>query len=415
MNSEQYMEYLKNSTSLIIDSNKINLSGVDDCKYLTLQTSQIEFIDKILNEAKAKNISFGNKPMIIEISNNAYLTRQQCENLVKNRDELRSMGCDLKVLDGDFWDLEDIFEANEHLDKAVDKIKNATIEENGKTRHLNEMERFLMAYMFVTNRKYHENEENKSSSRKITSILKTEDIVCVGFATLLQEMCNRLDIECYRNACGVKSRNDNEKYGHENNIVVIDGNPYYCDACWDCIQEDREEKHFNYCLLPCDDALEFNSCVILNPDAPYTTMNADKERAIEALEQLKITERFGQQECFKLTANTWFKKYIDVVYKDVNPKPDLTNPFKRSSREEIIQYLEKLIVEIDKKNKDNFYTLDAFENALRNVYKANGYDEERANKKVDAIIENNIEKAGKIFMNNATNCFAKEYNKSLEL
>ena len=87
----------------------------------------------------------------------------------------------------------------------------------------------------------------------ITSIFKNQECVCVGFATLLKEMCNRLEIECYSNSCTVIEKDTGNHFGHANNIIVLDDKVYYCDACFDCDAETRPKDNYAYCLLSIED------------------------------------------------------------------------------------------------------------------------------------------------------------------
>lgn len=408
MDFKQREDFALNKTE-IIDGNRIKIGLIKSNKYLIIDPTQIDLVEQLINDVTANNISIKDKVLVIEVYRNAYMTTQQCEKLIKFREVLTQNGCEVKVHDGDLWELDDVIRANSQLDNAVNKIKSTTINENGKSRPLNEMEKFLMAYKFVTNRKFKDNLQNADSPRSITSILKTGDVVCVGFATLLKEMCNRLDIECYVNHCQVQDAVG--QGGHQNNVVVINGNPYYCDACWDCVKADGQNTHLNHCLIPCDDIYSFNGTSISKSDAPYMDMELDRKNAIEAIEKLKT---INEETYFEVATQTWFNRYVNIIYKD-QKKPDFTNPFIKPSYEEVVEYIEKIIKQIDSHSNISPITIDQIETTLKNLYEANGHNRAEAVEKVGQIIQSNITNAGINFTSEATNCFAQEYNKSLVL
>lgn len=84
--------------------------------------------------------------------------------------------------------------ASRKINNVVRDITEARID--GKP--LSNYEKFLWAYQFVTNRVYTEEDTNQdpSISRNLVSVLSSDKIVCVGFASMLCTILTRLGIPC---------------------------------------------------------------------------------------------------------------------------------------------------------------------------------------------------------------------------
>ena len=409
--SDFYLEDVKGEN---ID--KEDIEKIRNTDILVIRFANIDKLDKILKLLHNKNINLSGKNIVIQFDKETYITADQCNKLFDIRNKVRSIGADLKVDDGGFRELEDVLFANQQIDKVVNQINSSTIKENGQVRPLNEIEKFLWAYKFVANRRYSESEDNLEISRRITSILNTGDIVCVGFAKLLKEICNRLGIECYINKCEVFVKEDNEIYMHQNNIVVINNTPYYCDACLDCIDQ-YNENTFNYCLIPVGDSKKLKEFEIRNSTAVFTEINEDKEQILNTLEEVSQKEYISFMDYIMIDVIVKYKNLVPE-YKSNNDKHKnsiVDDIFDKNYKEEATYYLQSILEIIDSKRKEMPLTLEEFEKALTNVYKASGYNEQKAQQKVNEIIEINIDLAGDIFELSAQNCFSQEYHKGLEV
>ena len=84
--------------------------------------------------------------------------------------------------------------ASRKINTVVRDITEARID--GKP--LSNYEKFLWAYQFVTDRVYTEEGTNQdpSISRNLVSVLSSDKIVCVGFASMLCTILTRLGIPC---------------------------------------------------------------------------------------------------------------------------------------------------------------------------------------------------------------------------
>lgn len=84
--------------------------------------------------------------------------------------------------------------ASKKVNDWVDEINNAKI----NNEKLSPLEKYLYAYQICTDFYYNESNEKLGKSRFLFGVLNSDNIVCVGYAGLLTELCNRLDIPCVR-------------------------------------------------------------------------------------------------------------------------------------------------------------------------------------------------------------------------
>lgn len=384
-------------------------------KYLTLRANNIDFAKDKLEILFNNNIDIAGKIITLEIVDGCYLTLDQCEKAKKMSEAIQQAGAEFKVLDGNFWDLEDVIAAASALDDIVNKINSATVEENGHTRPLNELEKFLWAYSYTANRKYKVNLTDLSSPRKITSIIKTKDCVCVGFATILHELCTRLNIECHMNSCQVQNKDGTQELGgHHNNLVVINNQAFYCDSCWDCVPKiENGRRTFCHCLIPFEDEkLHSVNYSFSDPSAPFVDIVADEEEIRNALDFIQSKEELSSEEYSQLfvynSAPYIYRKYIqDKKGNNIN--------FSNSYKDEALFYLNEGINLIKSRKIKNPMTIEDFEKAIYNIYRAIGNSEETAREKTYLDIETSINTAGCAFLPDATNCFAQAYYNKLEV
>lgn len=134
---------------------------------------------------------------------------------------------------GGIWTLNEFLKAETLLDKIVNFIR---------SKNLSQFEEFIVAYHFASNREYKFAPKNSpfQMCRSYVDVLNKGYCVCVGYATVLKCLCDKLDIEC-----AVQGSLAKNKFGkiinHANNLVRlkddkyhIDG-IYYCDPRMDCL------------------------------------------------------------------------------------------------------------------------------------------------------------------------------------
>lgn len=143
--------------------------------------------------------------------------------------------------------LKDYKETIDYIDSIVNHIKKL---------NLSPLEELIYAYDKVRDRYYisEEKDEDGAISRDITSIIKGNKIVCLGFSELFDSIARRLgnhtNIECLTN----------NKTGHSRNMVHIKDDKHNVDGIfvfdptYDC-KKDETNNHFNsymYCAKTVD-------------------------------------------------------------------------------------------------------------------------------------------------------------------
>lgn len=147
------------------------------------------------------------------------------------------------------YTLNETLRAQTRIDEIIEKINQT---------QASPFEKYLMAYNFISNKIYKENNDDRASSRNLISVLNGDDIVCVGFARLMKRICDGVGIKSYCQVSAVKGKGLDED--HMNNLVYlrddkygIDG-WYYSDACWDSKRPGMvNTKLIQRCLMPLSD------------------------------------------------------------------------------------------------------------------------------------------------------------------
>ena len=136
---------------------------------------------------------------------------------------------------------------------------------------LSPLEKLMFAYDIMKTFKYHENDSNKNMARYPDKILKSGDIVCVGYANFLKDILKGLDEGLMVNCSGVSAYDVKNNYfiGHERNLVKVDDDKYNIhgiyalDTTWDSVLDDDKVKSlgdsynaldlYSYFLIPYKD------------------------------------------------------------------------------------------------------------------------------------------------------------------
>lgn len=401
-NKDKIVEEIRNSNKgLLFRTDKVDINAYNKIK-------------KALTELKDLGIQFEDKLIGIDLpTDHPYFKTKDCVDLCEFEKYLNNINAQLVVAAEDLFTVDDILKTNSKLDDEINYINSLTVPHE-KGRKLNQMEKFLMVYDYCTYFKYHENYDNKALSRNITSILNSRDIVCVGYASLMKEMCDRLGIECYTCSSDIYNKKDDQYLGgHQNNMVVLDGKIYYADACWDSKRDiDKGLKLYNYCLIPVQDKNYFKRNKV-----KYTSRNTfkniknDMSRAKQSIESLKNNIEIEETKDFLM-------EFHDLT-KDINLEKefqfDITKPYaeqyKLKENQEKIDKLKFISQHLQKYEYGEAISAEKFEDALINIYLAKGMNQKSAQNLLQRTIEVNVNRSKKIFDENATNCFACDFQK----
>jgi len=381
---------------------EIDVKIFSNTKKLIIKPSQIENINKFLKFFNDNGVKLDNKSFVVDVQDyeDGYITTEQCKSMFDVRNEIRDVNCDLKIKDGILWDLEDVMAANAKLDNVIEQIKSANIKENGESRNLNQLEKFLWVYKFVSNR-FYKDADDVYNPRSLTSVLNGEDIVCVGFANLLKEMCNRLNIECYKNNCYA------DGVAHANNVVIIDNVPYFCDACFDCKKYKDMNATLNYCLLPTQDIKSIMYTKFTNSNAPFLNIEHDIETFKEEYYKIQEMETMSfyeyndfENEEYSIIGNNKKNNYFKLIPKYEGEEENY--------KDKALYYLKSTIKLLKARNNDKIISIDQMQDALTNVFKAQGKSKQEAIDMAELEANTTVANAHMIFDEKATNCFAAE-------
>lgn len=156
---------------------------------------------------------------------------------------------------GGCWKLEDYFCAEKKLDLIINEITKLAS---------SPFESFILAYYFASDREFKFAPKGSpfQSARSYVDAINSGYCVCVGFATILKRLCEKLNIECAVQGCYAKN-----KFGkivnHANNLVFLNDEKYginglyYSDSRMDCLNFAKESNglftKFNFLAMPITD------------------------------------------------------------------------------------------------------------------------------------------------------------------
>lgn len=227
--------------------------------------------------------------------------------------ELNNHGYNNIVLQ-DGMSIKRVIDANERLQVWADTINNATF----NSSPLSPLEKYLLAYKYVTRFIYND-AENKTVSRRVSSILNSNgnNIVCLGYAALLSELCKKIGIPC-----AIQYLDDaTEKYTrHANAMVYLKDEKYHIngayisDPCFDSKQPTRASKHIHG-MLKLNDAEKIYKNLnmdIVKPEETFgilTTLPkyiSDLETNLSKREKEEVDDMFiTQKDFYMLTNNSY--------------------------------------------------------------------------------------------------------------
>lgn len=261
--------------------------------------AELEAISKRL--PKNLNVSF-------TIDNrNTTMKCAELENFIDFEESLKKQDQALYFNAGlDDYELSEVISAQEQIESFSKKIN---------ALDASPLEKYLIIYDFLTSKIYNESELSASKSRDIIAVLNGNNIVCVGYSRMLERLCEEAGIECYGQACEVRSKFDKDYLErHRNNIVRIKDEKYgidgmfYADACWDAVRKGKEHKKtYMYALLPFADVDKMR----------YANIDVlDKAIYQECPSSVECDRRFiGEIHKFGIDTRTWpmvdKKDYLD--------------------------------------------------------------------------------------------------------
>ena len=250
---EQTLEYAE--TYVNCDYNKFKEDYLKEDVKLIINCCFDKYDDKnieIMNKVSKHYENFKDKlNFYVEVNNN--LTSADLKKLQKfNNLSLSDNGVKISLEQGiDALKKEEMF-----LDK-VNKLD------------LSNFEKFLLAHDFVA-QKIYKDDFDYGFAYTFMGALTTDRIVCNGYASILENLCAKMGIQC--DVVSEFGKGDID--GHSANVVTLkdekyklNGN-YFCDACWDSGNPNKDrnrysEKNYFYSALPMQDCKKLKQFELL--------------------------------------------------------------------------------------------------------------------------------------------------------
>ena len=224
--------------------------------YIVIET-QLQNYDKTLlydvSQLTQKFIGLGYIPRVSFNLQDLNIEEKELENVLDFWYQLNKIGGDVVFNEslGDEYSLEEVIDAWASVQGFIDSVKSTKA---------SPFEMFIMTQNYVASRVYCEDDNKPENARDLIKVLNGTKIVCVGYASIMEYILNRLGINCVSQPCYVCDKEGRALGAHLNNIVFIEDEKYaisglyYLDVCWDSIKE-REEPFLKYAysLIPVND------------------------------------------------------------------------------------------------------------------------------------------------------------------
>ena len=203
---------------------------------------------------------------------------------------------------------EEIDFAINYLNTFLIKLNNLTVKDNGEERNLNELEKFICIYNFVTKRNY---KNIKDFSQDIIGAINHNCFVCMSFSKMIKILCDEANICCFIKYCITKKTG-----AHANNEVIIhDKNDrkhlLHVDATIDCLnyenmyQDNNNITRINALLLTEDDINKFRN--------PIDYESITNMIYIYLVKKIKFNELFKLNDKDKILIDSFYCSYEDII------------------------------------------------------------------------------------------------------
>ncbi|MBQ3158810.1 MAG: hypothetical protein IJB98_03865 [Clostridia bacterium] len=248
--------YRINSMDDIIDTLSIDVKKGTGPVYIVIE-SQPEVYDKAtmsdITKLTQKFINLGYTPRVSFNIQDLELELEELEEIVDFGADLQKKGGDIafNASFGEEYTFDEVIDAKCEAQKFIDIVR---------ATNASPFEMFIMVQNYVTSRVYKDDDDNPENPRNIIKVLNGQEIVCVGYAAVMEHFLSRLGIKCLSQPCFVCSRSGESLGSHVNNVVYLEDAKYgikgwyYLDACWDSINVGEEPfMKYAYSLIPVGD------------------------------------------------------------------------------------------------------------------------------------------------------------------
>ena len=317
-------ENIKDKKSIIINFDELDKIDVDDFKYLapSVVISINYYGNKNIGEEERlrkirdfiEKIDLYNKNAIVKFE------IEKRSNFTKVFGDDKFNNIDIGIInDGYGYSYEEYMAEEEKLEELVRPIKE---------KDFSPLEKYFAVYNIVKKYKKYKESDNKNESRYLRHILENDYMVCVGFAKLLSELCDRVGINCKELSISVDTSYDagftvEEKpiqlTGHARNIVSIDDDKYnvhglyVADATWDNFMN---ISALNNALMPFDKMDVARRLVSYSFNSPILDIHNFKEFN----DQVNFLFKRHLQELMNKKSKTTFHEKLLSTYQNVTER-----------------------------------------------------------------------------------------------
>ena len=232
------------------DSNMAFEFGIDSEPNLPMNYDEFVNSDYIvkINGTKEEVVNFINNSIFKE-GTKIYVIDENCEMNINSKEFLEFLVGNLNSIDNVYTLGDGNMEPVNIIDYLDTVIYIDEVSSKEEKHNFSQLEKLMYIFDIVRDRKYilENKDEEKKVSRDLTSVLKGDKIVCLGFSEIFDKICRRLgmvsNVELY---CPT----DDSKIGHARNEVYVDDDKYnikgifFFDPTLGCKSKD-DNSHFD--------------------------------------------------------------------------------------------------------------------------------------------------------------------------
>ena len=259
LNNSVFLSKIYSDIELENIATSANKKGVETIVIIRDIVLNLEMIDKICKNFNGGDIRV-NIP-IENVSSSPIFNETETSFLKQNVEKLENHNFKLLFVEGEDiskysgYTLDEILQSSRKISDFSKMINEAKV----SNRELSPLEKFIYAYDIVTSYVYHKNDNATINSDAIED-LNSDKIVCIGRASMLDELCKRIGVPCILQPA-IDSVNEKLDFNRINYLmckVCINDPIYKCNGIYnsdpnrDAVKKDFG-KTINHALLTDDE------------------------------------------------------------------------------------------------------------------------------------------------------------------
>lgn len=230
------------------------VKGEENRIFLCFPSYQNEDVDLVSDYLLTKKKEGYDLRLLIEFGQKNY-TSEEFKVFFSLRSRLSPAGISFEGEDRyQSYSLENLLKADEILDGFIERLKASS---------LTPLEKYLAIYRYLCKKEYRASPGDRGDilseaahlSCDLVSVTLTDNIVCEGYAVLMNYLCQNVGIHSFCAFHSIAHKVENA-VNHANNLVFLEDETYgirglyYSDVCWDAADDTLA-----FCLIPLPDSL----------------------------------------------------------------------------------------------------------------------------------------------------------------